>query len=169
MHIRGSPAPYKRRQAMKRAIIIYESVYGNTKQVAEAIADGMRAAGDIETRVLKTGEVHHTDDVADFDAVLFGCPNHNQEPARNMVKFLERVAIVEMSCKIGSVFDTYTGGNKGVAMKKLGKMIRKKIPGIAELTDGFSALVEDRKGPLSEGELEKAQEFGKAFGSKILE
>lgn len=152
---------------MKRAIIVYESIYGNTKRIAESIAEGMKLAGNLECEVMKTGEIHHTDDLATFDMILFGCPNHNQEPARNMLKFLDRVAIVGLDGKIGAAFDTYTGGNKGVALKKLEAVIQDKVPGLTLVVEGFSALVDDRKGPLAEDEAARALEFGSSLASKM--
>ncbi|MHA2303122.1 MAG: flavodoxin family protein, partial [Candidatus Thorarchaeota archaeon] len=144
---------------MTKTIIIYESIYGNTKKVADAIAEGIRASGTNECTVTKTGEVHHTDDLAKYDAIVFGSPNHNQEPARNMLKFIERASIVDLDEKIGAVFDTYTGGNMGIAVKKLEQEIRQKMACITFVTDSFSAKVEDRKGPLVDGEIERAIEF----------
>ncbi|MFW9849163.1 MAG: flavodoxin domain-containing protein [Candidatus Thorarchaeota archaeon] len=151
---------------MKRVIIVYESVYGNTKRVAEAIAEGIRKSGDVDCRVAKTGEIH-TDEICDYDGILFGCPNHNQAPALNMTKFLDRASIVHVAGKIGAVFDTYTGGNKGVALSKLRSIVSDKFPGIEFIGDGFSAKVEGRKGPLVESEIERAWEFGKKIGNKL--
>ena len=153
--------------SLKRAIIVFESIYGNTKKVAEAIAEGLTQTGNIECEVMKTGEVHHTDDLAGYDVILFGCPNHNQEPARNMLKFLDRVAIVGLEGKVGAAFETYTGGNKGVALERLEAVIRKKVPGLSLIVEGFSALVDDRKGPLAENESSNALDFGGRLGSKL--
>ena len=153
---------------MKRAIIVYESVYGDTKRIAEAIAEGIQTVEGAECRVVKTGEIH-TDEICDYDAILFGCPNHNQGPALNMTKFLERASIVHVKGKIGGIFDTYTGGNKGVALKKLRSIVDEKFPGIAFHGEGFSAKVEGRKGPLQNSEIELAREFGKEIASKLFE
>ncbi|MFW9801818.1 MAG: flavodoxin family protein [Candidatus Thorarchaeota archaeon] len=152
---------------MTKTIIIYESVYGNTKKVADAIAEGIRESGEIDCIIAKTGEVHHTDDLAKYDAVIFGSPNHNQDPSRNMLKFIERAGIVDLDTKIGAAFDTYTGGNKGIAVKKMEQVIRQKMACITFVIDGFSAKVEGRKGPLAEGEIDRAIEFGKQVAAKI--
>ncbi len=152
---------------MKRAIIVYESVYGNTKKVAEAISNGINATEGVECIIKKTGEIH-TDDLCDYDAILLGGPNHNQEPALNLVRFIDRAAIVHLKAKIGAAFDTYTGGNKNVALTKLEKKIQEKLPGIS-LSDGFSAKVTGRKGPLADDEESRAHEFGYIFGHKVLE
>ena len=152
---------------MKKAIIVYESLYGNTKRVAQAIKDGMEQAGDIECSIKKTSEIH-TNNLLGYDAILFGCPNHNQEPARNILKFIDRAAIIDLNGKIGAAFDTYTGGNSGIAVTKLEAIIREKLSGMELTIDGFSALVEDRRGPLANEEIPRATEFGALVGRKLL-
>lgn len=152
---------------MKQVIIIYESVYGNTKTIAEAISQGINSVEGVECLIKKTGEIH-TDDLCDYDAILLGCPNHNQEPALNLVRFIDRAAIVHLKAKIGAAFDTYTGGNKDVAVAKLETIIQEKLPGIS-LEGRISAKVTSRKGPLADDEERRAQEFGKEFGQNIIE
>lgn len=153
---------------MKKAIIVYESLYNNTKLVAEAIAKGIMGSGEVDCMIAKTGEIHHTDDLAEYDAIIFGSPNHNQEPARNMLKFIERAGIVELDEKIGAAFDTYTGGNRGIAVSKLEAVVKDKMSCVTFVVDGFSALVVDRKGPVADGELERAKDFGDRIGKIIL-
>ncbi len=153
---------------MKRAVIIYESLYGNTRRVADAIARGVRGAGDITCKVVKTSELH-TDEICNYDAILFGCPNHNQAPALNMIRFLERAAIVHVRNRIGGVFDTYTGGNKAVALTKLAGIVSEKFPGIELIGEGVSAKVESRKGPVLEPEIVEATNFGRIIGARLLE
>ena len=167
MYIRGRGRRLKRRQLMKKAIIVYESLYGNTKKIGEAICEGINKVEGVDCVIKKTGEIH-TDDLCDYDAILFGCPNHNQGPARNLLKFIERAAIVHLKAKSGAAFDTYTGGNKDVAVAKLETIIQEKLSGIS-LEGRFSAKVTGRKGPLAEDEESKAQEFGNEFGQRILE
>ena len=152
---------------MKKAIVVYESVYGNTKMIAEAISQGINEVEGVECVIKKTGEIH-TDELRDYDAILFGCPNHNQEPALNLVRFVVRAMIVHIKAKIGAAFDTYTGGNKDVAVIKLETKIQEKLPGIT-LAGRFSAKVTGRKGPLADDEESRAQEFGKEFGMKLIE
>ncbi|MFW9957086.1 MAG: flavodoxin family protein [Candidatus Odinarchaeota archaeon] len=150
---------------MKKVIIVYESVYGNTKKIAETISKGINENAELESIIKKTGEIH-TDDLCNYDAILFGCPNHDQEPARNLLKFLDRASIVHLEGKIGAVFDTYTGGNKDVAAKKLETKVREKMLGI-KLIGRLSSKVNGRKGPLANDEEQKALEFGIQFGQKL--
>ncbi len=153
--------------SLKKAIIVYESVYGNTEQIAIAIAEGIQESGDIECKVTKPGGIH-TDELSEYDAILLGCPNHNQEPARNIIKFIDRAHIVPLEGKVGAAFDTYTGGNKGVAVGLLESIMRDRLTGIELVADGLSAKVDGRKGPLSDGELGLAQELGRAIGRKLV-
>jgi multimeric flavodoxin WrbA len=126
----------------------------------------MEQAGDIECAIKKTSEIH-TNDLLGYDAILFGGPNHNQEPARNLLKFIDRAAIVDLNGKIGAAFDTYTGGNIGIAVAKLETIIQEKLSGMELVVDGFSALVEDRKGPLANEEIPRAIEFGALVSRKL--
>jgi len=58
---------------MKNALIVYESMYGGTRQVAEAIADGLSAS----TRCTVT-EVGDAPTVVgpDVDLLVIGAPTH---------------------------------------------------------------------------------------------
>ncbi len=152
---------------MKKVIIVFESVYGNTKKIAEAISEGINNIEGVECVVKKTGEIH-TDDLCDYDAILFGCPNHNQEPALNLVKFIDRAAIVHLKAKIGAAFDTYTGGNKDVAVAKLETKIQEKLPGVS-LEGRLSAKVTGRKGPLADDEESRALDFGTQFAKMLAD
>ena len=152
---------------MKKVIIVYESVYGNTKKIAEAISEGINNIEGVDCVVKKTGEIH-TDDLCDYDAILFGCPNHNQGPALNLVKFIDRAAIVHLKAKIGAAFDIYTGGNKDVAVTKLETKIQEKLPGVS-LEGRLSAKVTGRKGPLADDEESRALDFGTQFAKRLAD
>jgi NAD(P)H dehydrogenase (quinone) len=150
---------------MKKTIIVYESLYGNTKKVADAICEGINTVDGVNCVVKKTGEIH-TDDLCDYDAILFGCPNHNQDPALNLLKFIDRASIVHLKAKVGAAFDTYTGGNKDVAVTKLVARISEKLPGI-DIVSTLSAKVTGRKGPLADGEETKALDFGLQLAKRL--
>ena len=56
-----------------RALVIYESVYGNTRAVAEAIADGMEPLGPVEVKsVYETAD----SDPDGVDVLVVGGPTH---------------------------------------------------------------------------------------------
>lgn len=74
---------------------------------------------------------------------------------------------MHLKAKTGAVFDTYTGGNKDVAVKKLEAKVHEKLPGIW-LIGSLSSKVTGRKGPLADNEESKALEFGIQFGQKLV-
>jgi hypothetical protein len=55
------------------AVVVYESMYGNTHTIAECLGDGLRSAFD--TRVVPVGEAT-TELVEDADLVVVGGPTH---------------------------------------------------------------------------------------------
>jgi len=79
---------------------------------------------------------------------------------------MDRASIVHLEGKVGAVFDTYTGGNKNVAVKKLEMKMHEKLSGI-EMMGQLSSKVNGRKGPLADGEEKKALEFGIQFGKTL--
>jgi menaquinone-dependent protoporphyrinogen IX oxidase len=60
---------------MKRVLIVWDSKFGNTRQLAEYIAEGVAASGTAEAVVVGIKEVE-SQDMASFDGVLFGAPVH---------------------------------------------------------------------------------------------
>ncbi|WP_330617921.1 flavodoxin [Mobilitalea sibirica] len=60
---------------MKKVVVIYWSGTGNTKAMAEAVAEGCT---DMEVRLLQVSEAS-VDHVAEADAVAFGCPAMGSE------------------------------------------------------------------------------------------
>ncbi len=56
-----------------RAVVVYESMYGNTHQIAEAIGDGLRES--LPTDVISVHEAQ-PDMMKDVDLVVVGGPTH---------------------------------------------------------------------------------------------
>ncbi|MDV7245291.1 MULTISPECIES: flavodoxin domain-containing protein [Rhodococcus] len=56
-----------------RTLIVYESMYGNTHAVAEAIARGICAAGDVTTIPVSQAPQQ---DVSSYDLLIVGGPTH---------------------------------------------------------------------------------------------
>lgn len=58
---------------MKKVSVIYWSGTGNTKMMAEAVAEGVKLAG-AEAKLLEVGSAS-VEDVVNADAVALGCPS----------------------------------------------------------------------------------------------
>jgi Flavodoxin domain len=55
------------------ALVVYESMYGNTHRIAEQIADGLRPKGDVKVVAVSAA----TEDLVDWaDLVVVGSPTH---------------------------------------------------------------------------------------------
>ena len=60
---------------MKEAIVIYQSITGNTKKVAESIHEGLIEGG--YESIIKTVQDAAEEDFFDYDLVCFGAPSYN--------------------------------------------------------------------------------------------
>jgi len=75
---------------MKKVMVVYESLYGNTKLVAESIAEGMKEAAGVEPTLSSVKEVDF-DKMPDYDAILIGSPNHIGGPTGSAKKFIDKL------------------------------------------------------------------------------
>jgi hypothetical protein len=165
------------------ACIVYESIYGNTRQVAEAIAEGLKRAGQAEIEVLSVDEAAARGQV-EADLVVAGGPTHMHGMASSMSRKMAAQAaaddghVVEPGAAEGpglrswlrdqrgagtpaAAFDTRADASPlltGMAARGIAKRLRRG--GFETFTDPESFLVEDSEGPLAEGELDRARRWG---------
>jgi len=114
---------------MAKAIIVYESKWGNTTRVAETIAEGMREVSGAETVV---SELKQTDpnQLTNFDAILIGSPNHIGGATWGVRKFIDNLGKLKLEGKKVAVFDTYLGKDFEKAIRKMEKRLSEKAPGM---------------------------------------
>ena len=74
---------------MKKAIIIYESKYGNTRLVAEKIAAGLQESKKVTVALTEVKEAD-VSDLAAADIILVGSPNHMGRPTAGITKFIDK-------------------------------------------------------------------------------
>ncbi len=151
---------------MAKAIVVYESKYGNTKLVAETIIEGMKQVPGVEIVLNELKEVD-PNRLDEFDAILIGSPNHIGRATKGIKKFIDKLGKLNLEGKQAAVFDTYLGGDFEKATKKLEKQISEKAPGLKLAVPGVSIKVGGVKGPIAEGELPKCKEFGVKLASLL--
>ena len=151
---------------MARAIVIYESKHGNTRLVAETIAEGIRQDSGVEAEVRELKKVN-PEGLTEFDAIVIGSPNHWGGATRGIRKFIDRLARFSFEGKLAAVFDTYLGSDFEKAVKKMEKQIGEKAPSLSLAAPGLSVRVEGMKGPITEGELPRCQDFGIKIGNRL--
>jgi len=144
---------------MLKAIIVYESRYGNTKLVAEKIAEGMNevSGGGAVSAELKKVDLSQ---IAEYDVILVGSPNNMGMATRGIRKFIDNLGKLKLEGKKAAVFDTYQGGDFEKAAKKMEVQLRKKAPGLKWVIPCLSIRVKRMRGPIADGELPKCKEFG---------
>lgn len=153
---------------MVKALVVYESKYGNTKRAAETIVEGMKEAGEVEASIKELKGVN-LEKVADYDVILVGSPNHFGGPTRGIKGFIDKLGKLRLKGKMFAVFDTYMGKDFEKAVKKMEKRIGEKAPELKKIASGLSIRVQGIKGPIVENELSKCKEFGKSIIAQLKE
>ena len=151
---------------MAKVIITYESKYGNTRLVAETIAEGVKEASGAEVEL---SEIKKTDlnKLADYDAILIGCPNHFGRATLGIKGFINKLGKLNLEGKLVAVFDTYLGSDFEKAVKKMETQLGEKVSGLKMPVPGLSVKVAGMKGPVAEGELPGCREFGVKIASQL--
>lgn len=81
-----------------KAVVIFESMYGNTRAVAEAVAEGLLAAGDVQVTVLPVSEAGaetSTEIISDADLLVVGGPTHMHGMSRPSSRHAAQEAAVK--------------------------------------------------------------------------
>ena len=151
---------------MVKVLLVYESKYGNTKLVAETIAEGITEVSDNQTTIYELKKVE-LKQPPDFDVVLIGSPNHMGGPTGGIKKFINELGRLEVKGKYAAVFDTYMAKDFEKAVKKMEKQIVEKAPGLTLAAPGLSIRVDGMKGPISADELPKCKEFGVNIATRL--
>lgn len=166
-----------------RALIVYESMFGNTERIARAIRDGL-----LKYLSVETVPVNQAPDVVPDDVRLLvvGGPTH----AFSMSRLSTRRSAGEqgdlvMPVELGirewlavlkppadakrlpvATFDTRVKVwiLPGSAARSAAKLLRRKG---YRLSDSASFFVEDTTGPVRDDELERAQHWGEELGRNI--
>ena len=167
------------------ALVVYESMFGSTKTVAEAIAEGLRASGPVrvvEVSILASapGSTRLADDIT---LLVVGAPTHafslsrastrqdaaKQAPGgvitsgKGMREWLEALSLPTGGLPIAA-FDTKVAKPNlpGSAAKSAEK--RLKGAGGRPVVPARSFKVQGKADGLLEGEVEAALEWGRALG-----
>ncbi|VVB92873.1 Type A flavoprotein FprA [uncultured archaeon] len=91
--------------SMPKLVIIYGTGSHNTERMAHAIEEGARAEG-IETMLKNVNEAN-MNDLKDADAIAIGSPNYNHAMMPTVQKFLNGLADIKLSGKVGLAFGSY--------------------------------------------------------------
>jgi flavodoxin I len=136
-----------------KALVVYDSTYGNTEKIAQAIGE---AIGGL---VLQVDDVNPADLKA-FDLVIVGSPTHGGLPTKGIHNLLK--ASLRLDGVDGAAFDTRTSKTLfGCAAPRIARSLERKGGKLLAPAEGF--LVQGVHGPLLEGELERAARWAKGI------
>ncbi len=138
------------------ALIIYDSMYGNTKTIARTIAEGVTG----NVKIIKAGDVRPMDDV---NLLIVGSPTQGGRYTKPIAAFLNEISgKIKKGTNI-AVFDTRMPSTWvkifGFAANKLADYFKKE--GFDTVVAPEFLLVQSAKGPLMDGEREKAMLWAK--------
>ena len=149
-----------------KALIIYDSVYGNTEKIAKAMAEAITPPDGV--KVLRAGEVNPSE-LTSIDLLIVGSPTHGGRPTSSVQEFLNKVTQPSLKGINVAAFDTRATSKFarvfGYAAGRIGGHLKRKGGVLIASPEGF--FVTGTKGPLKEGELERAAVWAKGIlGSK---
>ncbi len=147
-----------------KAYIIYDSTYGNTEKIAQAIGNGLPG----EVKVQRIGEANPAE-LATCNLLIVGSPVHGGRATPELDAFIKQIPANSLAGISVAAFDTrFEAEEQGVGLRILMSVIRYAAPRIAKALEkkggilvaepeGF--IVENKEGPLKQGELERATKW----------
>jgi hypothetical protein len=164
-----------------RSLVVYESWFGNTRRIAEEIADALAAEGEVD--------LISVDDplpaLHGVDLVVVGAPTHvhglssrrsreaaleqghrDGEAGAGVRGWLDKLPL--LGRPVVAVFDTRADKPEllvGSAARGIARRLKRRGYRLAVEPESF--FVEGTPGPLAEGELERAAEWGRVLAREV--
>jgi len=143
---------------MAKALVVYCTRTGETKAIAELIAEGIRFQG-AEAKVVNVTEIKKEQDLAGYDGYAFGSATYHGQMMQGMQTMLFLAEKANLEGKVGGSFGAF--GWSGEApdriygtMKNIFKM---------DMVSGPLRLKSASLG----GGTQMAQDYGKGLGKKL--
>lgn len=138
-------------------VILYDSNFGNTEQLARAMADELAYYGTVRLlRVPKDGMLER----GEADVLLVGGPTQRHGTSPAMRTFLESIPRHTLRGLAAAAFDTryhIAAWQSGSAAHRIASMLKRA--GVTLIVPPESFFVAEREGPLEQGERERAVQW----------
>jgi len=149
----------EQRYAMK-VLIVYDSVYGNTEKIAKAIGGAIIG----EVKVLRVNEVNPSE-LETIGLLVVGSPTQGGRPTPAIRTLLNKVPEASLQGINVAAFDTRMSTKLvavfGYAAGRIAGNLKGKGGTLIAPPEGF--FIKGIKGPLKEGELERAAGWAKGI------
>jgi len=161
------------------AIVVYESLWGNTAEVARAVAEGLGPGA----RALRVDEAGSADaaaaDLIVAGAPVFGFKLSSAQMREGIRKNPGKGPAPDLSCPLlsswlealapgagwGAAFDTQVRGPFGKGAPEIARLL--EAAGYLPLAEPEGYVVKGRHGPLRAGELERARAWGEQLARAV--
>jgi menaquinone-dependent protoporphyrinogen IX oxidase len=155
-----------------KGIVIFDTSYGNTRSIAEAISETLKESGiEIDTFYIKDVKKLSA---MDYDFLVMGSPTKFGTMSNTVKGFLNKLKTAEWADKPFAAFDTENPENieqariqnkEWSAAEKIADSLREKK--MRQLLPVLKGVVFGWKGPLQQGEIERAQEYGRTLALEL--
>jgi hypothetical protein len=166
-----------------RAVVVYESMFGNTERVARAIGQGLEALGNVQVIEVNEAPAH----LDDIDLLVVGGPTHafgmsrartredagRQAEGRLVSQHLgirEWLPTLPSAAVAAAAFDTRVAKVRrlpGSAARGAARLLSRHRYRLVVPPESF--YVDDVTGPLLQGELDRAREWGNTLATALAE
>jgi flavodoxin len=150
-----------------KILIVYDSVFGNTEKIAQAIGAALAAHESVET--LPAGQAT-ADKMRGLNLLIVGSPTRGFRPTETVARLLNMLEKNQLDGVQVAAFDTrialetidsralrFLVDKGGYAASTIAKALKKKSGTLLAPPEGF--FVTGEQGPLKDGELERAADW----------
>jgi len=154
-----------------KTLVVYDSVFGNTEQVAQAIGRALGTAPEVV--VVRVGNAR-PELLSGVELLVVGSPTRGFRPTPAITQWLKALPAASLNGVSVAAFDTrisvedtgnwflkFMAGLFGYAAKPIASGLAKAGGSKVAEPEGF--IVVDREGPLKEGEAERAAAWARGL------
>ncbi len=143
---------------MPKALIVYSTRTGQTKKIAELIAEGIRFGG-VEAKVVSVHEIKKESDLDGYDGYVFGSATYHGEMMQGMKTLLFLAEKAGLGGKPGGSFGAF--GWSGEAPDRIYDTMKNVFN--MDMVSGSLRLKSAALG----GGIQMAQDYGREVGKKL--
>jgi flavodoxin len=168
------------------ALVVYDSLFGNTERVAQAIAGALRSYMQVQAVRIEPAQAEelkrqellrqnratdvrlepaHQVSLEGVDLLIVGGPTQAFRATQTIQSFLENVSPASLNGIAVACFDTRARGPFGSAAKVMAKKLQ--TMGVSLLVPPESFFVKGMQGPMKSGEVERAATWARTLFNKV--